>query len=193
MRHKRKKEQEEKAEQEAKIAAEKAKREKEEQELRIKKLGGVLLKENVPYYLFQQVIESKCGNLLSSWEVFTFFEMLNTTYGKMFYEPKRCQEVSWSLIFKSITNQDFKEALGQRSLMKVSVDSGLALALNLNEGPASALQTPGGRIPSGKEKSPCGRHSKRRERRKSDDSSGIYSSKSHLSQGENESSEEEVA
>ena len=93
------------------MAAERAHREKEEQELRIRKLGGVLLKENVPYYLFQQVIERKCGNILSAWEVFLFFEMLNMTYGKMFYEPKRCQEVAWPLLFKAITNQDFKEAL----------------------------------------------------------------------------------
>ena len=173
------------------MAAERAHREKEEQELRIRKLGGVLLKENVPYYLFQQVIERKCGNILSAWEVFLFFEMLNMTYGKMFYEPKRCQEVAWPLLFKAITNQDFKEALGQRSLMKASVDSGLALALNLNDGfqSTSPHRAQASALPSGKEKSPCGRHSKRR--RQSDDSSGIYSSKSHLSQAEE--SEEEVA
>ena len=72
--------------------------------------------------------------------------------------------------------------------MKASVDSGLALALNLNEFPLSNKKPLLGN--KGLD-SPCGNHKSRHKKRAHDDSSGIYSSKSHLSQSEDESSEDE--
>jgi len=91
-RHKRKQHEEARAKEE-RDRQERDRRDTEQQQLKAKKLGGVLLKENVTFDLFQKIIENKSGAVLSSWEVFNFFEMLNVVYAKMFYEPKRCQEV----------------------------------------------------------------------------------------------------
>lgn len=139
----------------------------------------------MPFDIFQRLLEKSSGSVLSSWEIFCFFEMLNMTYAKMFYEPKRCREVAWPYVHKFVTNQDFKESLAQRVIMKSSVDSGLALALNLNEKDTLAPETNKSR--KGDQKSPCGRHSKRKDKH---EDSGIYSSKSHLSDASEEEEEE---
>lgn len=70
-------------------------------------MGGVLLKESISFIMFKETLEQIPGSdkaILSYWEVFTFFEMLNQTYAKVFYEPQRCQSVTWSIVYKFIAN-----------------------------------------------------------------------------------------
>jgi hypothetical protein len=121
--------------------------------------------------------------------VFTFFEMVNQTYAKMFYEPQRCQFVSWTIVYKFMTNQDYKEALQQRVVMKSSVDSGFNMALILNPNQLHPNTTTNKDKPQTLLDSPCGKHKKKK--RHDRDSSGIYSEKSGLSDEDSDEDEEE--
>lgn len=52
--------------------------------------------------MFQQVLR-KHGVNLTHWEVFTMFDYLNTTYQRMYYEPQRYHQVTYSPFYRFVS------------------------------------------------------------------------------------------
>lgn len=63
----------------------------------------LLLKEKINAKLFQYKLKRQ-GIALSLWEVFTFFDFLNTNKAKMFFEPQRYHQVMFQHFFEFVKN-----------------------------------------------------------------------------------------
>lgn len=77
---------------------------------------------NAKYFQFKL---KRVGVILSLWEVLSFFDFLNTTYAKMFYEPQRYHFITYPLFYKFITNDDYEKKV---NLVAASTDSAMFLA-----------------------------------------------------------------
>lgn len=66
----------------------------------------LLLKEKINAKLFQYKLKRQ-GIALSLWEVFTFFDYLNTNKAKMYFEPQRYHQVMFQHFFEFVKNQPY--------------------------------------------------------------------------------------
>lgn len=68
--------------------------------------ADLLLKEKINAKLFQYKLKRQ-GVALSLWEVFTFFDYLNTNKAKMFFEPQRYHQLMFQNFFEFVKNQPY--------------------------------------------------------------------------------------
>ena len=71
--------------------------------------ADLLLSEKINAKLFQYKLK-RMGIALSLWEVFTFFEFLNTKNAKMFFEPQRYHHVMFGTFYSFIKNEEYNRS-----------------------------------------------------------------------------------
>lgn len=77
------------------------------------------------------------GIILTLWEIFQFFEYLNTTHKNVYYEPQRYHQISFELLYKFVTNEDYQQRVDrliqEKNQVRASVDSVFNIAQEINQ------------------------------------------------------------